>query len=152
VTVFDLAVGTVVDAALARHYGKGTGEVTLVRSLDGMLQKGDVLLGDRLYATFCTVWWAKCQGVAVVMRMQAGRVKVWFGGRGHKKSNRRICWHKPQRPRWMTPEQYAAIARWLRLRALRVAVQKRGRRTKQIVLVTTLLREADYGLGDLSHR
>jgi hypothetical protein len=151
VTVFDLAVGTVVDAAMARHYGKGTGEVPLLRSLQGVLQKGDVLLGDRLYATFWTVWWAKSQGVDVAMRMHVGRAKVWFRGRGHKKSNRRIWWQKPQRPCWMTPEQYAAIPNWLRLRAVRLDVRKRGRRTKQIVLVSTLLREEDYGLEDLSY-
>jgi hypothetical protein len=150
VALFDLAVGTVVDAAMAPHRGKGTGEVSLLRLIDGALQRGDVLLGDRLYATFWDVWRAKSRGVDVVMRMPASRAKVWFRGRGHKKSNRRIWWEKPRRPGWMTPEEYAAIPRWLRLRALRLDVRKRGRRTKQIVLVTTLLREEDYSLSDLS--
>lgn len=150
VVVFDLAMGTALDAALAPHRGKGTGEVSLWRSLDGVLDAGDVLLADRLYATFWDVWRAKARGADVVMRLHAGRAKVWFRGRGHKKSNRRIWWEKPQRPRWMSQEEYDAIPRWLRLRALRLDVRKRGRRTKQIVLVTTLLREEEYRLEELA--
>lgn len=150
VVVFDLAVGTALDAAVAPHKGKGTGEVSLWRSIDGVLHKGDVLLGDRIYATFWDVWRAQARGADVVMRLHAGRAKVWFRGRGHKKSNRRIWWQKPQRPRWMSQQDYDAIPRWLRLRAVRLDVRQRGRRTKQIVLVTTLLREEDYSLEDLS--
>lgn len=150
VVVFDLAVGTALDAALAPHRGKGSGEVSLWRSIDGVLERGDVLLADRLYATFWDVWRAKARGADVVLRMHAGRAKVWFRGRGHKKSNRRIWWQKPQRPRWMSQEEYQAIPRWLRLRAVRLDVRKRGRRTKQIVLVTTLLREEDYSLSELA--
>ncbi len=148
--VFDLAAGAALDAAVAPHRGKGTGEVSLWRSLDGVLEEGDVLLADRIDATFWDVWRAKGRGADVVMRMHAGRAKVWFRGRGHKKSNRRIWWEKPQRPGWMSQEEYDAIPRWLRLRALRLDVRKRGRRTKRVVLVTTLLREEEYGLGDLS--
>lgn len=136
---------------MAPHRGKGTGEVSLVRRIDGVVRRGDVLLADRLYPTFWTVWRAKSRGVDIVMRMHAGRAKVWFRGRGHKKSNRKIWWEKPQRPRWMSQEEYDAIPRWLRLRAVRLDVAKRGRRTKQIVLVTTLLREEEYSWQDLSY-
>jgi hypothetical protein len=150
VAVFDLASGAALDAAVAPHRGKGTGEVSLWRSIDGVLGPGDVLLGDRIYATYWDVWRAQARGADVVMRMHAGRARVWFRGRGHKKSNRRVWWHKPARPRWMAPAEYAAVPQWLRLRALRLDVRRRGRRTKQIVLVTTLLREQDYSLADLS--
>jgi hypothetical protein len=51
----------------------------------------------------------------------------------------------------MTQEEYDAIPRWLCLRALRLDVRKRGRRTKQIVLVTTLLDAKEYSLEDLSY-
>lgn len=109
VVVFDLAAGTALDAAVASHEGKGTGEVSLWRSIDGVLGKGDVLLGDRIDATFWDVWRAKARGADGVMRLHAGRTPVWFRGRGHPKSNRRIWWQKPARPRWMSPEDYDAI-------------------------------------------
>src|SRR5262245_43313513 len=63
VVVFSLAVGTVLDAALGRFHGKGTGELSLFRSIDDILEPGDVLLGDRLYADFWDVARAQARGV-----------------------------------------------------------------------------------------
>jgi Transposase DDE domain len=149
VVVFSLAVGTVLDAALGRFHGKRTGEVSLFRTLD-VLEPGDVLLADRLYANFWDVARLWTQGIDVVMRMHAGRTKVWFRGRGHSRGNRRVWWHKPQRPEWMTEEDYAAVPEWLRLRAVRVDVRQRGFRTKRLVLVTTLTDAESYTAEDLA--
>jgi hypothetical protein len=150
VVVFSLSVGTVLDAAFGRHQGKGTGEVSLFRSLKSLLQAGDVLLADRLYATFWDVYRALASGADVVMRMHAGRTAVWFRGRGHSKGNRRVWWKKPQRPTWMSEEEYDAIPEWLCLRAVRVDVRKRGFRTKRLVLVTTLTDAVAYPAQDLA--
>lgn len=150
VVVFSLAVGTVLDAALGRFHGKGAGEVSLFRTLDDVLEPGDVLLADRLYATFWDVARAQARGVDIVMRLHAGRDDVRFRGRGHSKANRRTWWHKPQRPAWLTPAEYDALPAWLQLRALRVDVRQRGFRTRRLVLVTTLLDAATYAAADLA--
>jgi putative transposase len=138
VVVFSLAVGTVLEAALGPFHGKGNGELSLWRQLVDTLQRGEILLADRLYPTFWTVAQALASGVDVVMRMHAGRAAVWFRGRGHRTDNRRIWWQKPQRPEWMTEAEYARIPQWLRLRAVRVEVRQAGFRTKRLLLVTTL--------------
>lgn len=52
VAVFSLATAAVLDAALAPMRGKKTGETTLFGSLHAVLQPGDVLLVDRLFAGF----------------------------------------------------------------------------------------------------
>jgi hypothetical protein len=150
VVVFSLAVGTVLDAALGQFQGKGSGELSLFRSIDDVLEPGDVLLADRLYSDFWDVARAQARGVDVVMRMHAGRAKVWFRGRGHSTANRRVWWRKPPRPSWMTEEEYQALPGWLRLRAVRVDVRQRGFRTKRLVLVTTLLDAAAVTLEDLA--
>jgi hypothetical protein len=106
VVVFCLSVGTVLDAAFGRWSGKGTGEVSLFRTLDDVLDPGDILLGDRLYADFWDVARARAAGVDVVMRQHAGRQEVWFGGRGHSAGNRRTWWRKPGRPARMSAEEY----------------------------------------------
>jgi hypothetical protein len=140
VVVFSLAVGTVLDAAMGRFKGKGTGELSLFRSIiDAVLEAGDVLLGDRLYADYWDVARAQARGADVVMRLHAGRTPVRFRGRGHSTANRRVWWRKPKRPSWMSEEDYATYPAWLRLRAVRVTVRQRGFRTKRLVLVTTLL-------------
>jgi hypothetical protein len=150
VVVFCLSVGTVLDAALGRWSGKGTGEVSLFRTLEDVLGPGDVLLGDRLYATFWDVARAQARGVDVVMRQHAGRQAVWFRGRGHGTGNRRTWWHKPQRPSWMSEEEYESYPEWIKLRALRVEVRPRGFRTRRLVLVTTLLDAVAYPADDLA--
>jgi hypothetical protein len=143
-------VGTVLDAALGRFHGKGSGEVSLWRTLDDVLDPGDVLLADRLYCTYWDVARAKTQGADVVMRMHAGRTAVWFRGRGHSKGNRRVCWRRPPRPDWMTEREYADIPERLKLRALRVDVRQRGFRTRRLVLVTTLTDAAAYLAADIA--
>lgn len=149
VVVFSLAVGTVLDAAMGKFKGKGTGEVSLFRSLD-VLEPGDVLLADRLYANFWDVARARDQKVDVVLRMHAGRRKLWFRGRGHSTKNKRVWWHKPPRPAWMSEADYQTFPEWLRLRALRVDVRQRGFRTRRLVLVTTLLDAEAYPAKDLA--
>jgi hypothetical protein len=49
VVVFCLACGTVLDAAWGRYQGKQTGENSLLRTLTGVLEAGDLLLADRYF-------------------------------------------------------------------------------------------------------
>jgi hypothetical protein len=150
VVVFSLALGTVLDAALGRFRGKRTGELSLFRTLDDVLEPGDVLVADRLYADFWDIARLLQRGIDVVMRLHAGRAKVWFRGRGHSTGNRRLWWHKGKRPDWMTQQQYDALPQWLRLRALRVDVRQRGFRTRRLVLVTTLTDADAYAASDIA--
>jgi hypothetical protein len=150
VVVFNLAVGTVLDAALGKFQGKGHGEISLFRRLTGILERGDVLLADRLYATFWEMAQVLAVGADAVMRLHAGRAAVWFRGRGHSTANRRIWWQKPPRPDWLSRAEYAKIPQWLCLRALRVDVRQRGFRTRRLVLVTTLTEAQTVSHADLA--
>jgi hypothetical protein len=150
VVVFSLAVGTVLEAAVGRFQGKGQGELSLFRPLLDQLQRGDVLLGDRLYGTYWNVAYALAHGIDVVVRQHAGRAAVWFRGRGHRTDNRRVWWHKPQRPSWMSEQDYDRVPSWLRLRAVRVTVRQRGFRTRRLVLITTLTNGEQISGADIA--
>jgi hypothetical protein len=148
--IFTLSVGTVLDAAMGRFHGKRSGELSLFRTLDDVLDPGDVVVGDRIFSNFWDVARLKARGIDIVMRMHAGRAPVYFRGRGHSKGNRRICWGRKKRPEWMTEELYNTLPEWLYLRALRVDVPQRGFRTKQLVLVTTLTDAEAYPAADIA--
>jgi hypothetical protein len=150
VVVFSLTVGTVLDAALGRFQGKGHGEGSLFRTLTDVLQRGDVLLGDRLYASYWEIARAQQCGADVVARLPAGRQPPRFRGRGHATANQPLCWLKPPRPSWMSRADYRALPERLRLRAVRVDVRQRGFRTRQLVLVTTLRDAHSYTRADLA--
>ena len=137
VVVFSLDVGTVLDAALGRFAGKGSGAGSLFRRLADVLEAGAVLVGDRIYSNCWDVARAQARGVDVVRRLHAGRKRVWFRGRGHRKANQRRCWRQPPRPDCMTEEEYADYPEWLRRRAVRVDVRQRGCRSQRLILVTT---------------
>ena len=53
-----------------------------------------------------------------------------------------VAWKKPQRPAWMTPEEYAEYPDEITLRELEVHEKKRGR--ERLVIVTTLTDSASF--------
>src|SRR4029077_9646860 len=62
-----------------------------------------------------------------------------------------VEYFKPkQRPRWMTAEAYAALPSALLVRELRFAIAVPGFRTKEIILVTTLLDPVRYPAEELA--
>jgi Transposase DDE domain len=151
VVIFSLAVGTVLDAAMGRFHGKRSGELSLFRTLDDVLDPGDILIGDRLFANFWDVARLHARGIDIVMRMHAGRSQVWFRGRGHSTGNRRLWWRKKKtRPEWLTPQAYDALPEWILLRAVRVDVRQRGFRTERLVLVTTLTDAEAYPAAEVA--
>jgi hypothetical protein len=148
VVVFNLAVGTILEAALGRRAGPGSGEPSLFRSLWQRFQPGDVLLADRLDGDFFTRARARSRGVDVVTRPAAGRQAIHC--QGHRADNRPIGWLKPPRPEWLDGRACDQLPRSLHRRAVRVLVRQPGFRTKRLVLVTTLTDVAAVTGADLA--
>jgi hypothetical protein len=62
-----------------------------------------------------------------------------------------IEWRRHRnRWKWMSREMFAALPRVLLLRELRVRVAKRGFRTKEFVVVTTLVDAREYPREELA--
>ena len=108
--------------------------------VEAHVHAGDILLGDR---AFCA-WWllARLQekGADALFRLHQSR-RLNFGqgvplGRGDRLQG----WPKPPRPAGcaLSAEAYAALPADLFVRVVRVRVQARGQRTRQILLATTL--------------
>lgn len=151
VVVFSLATAAVLDAAIAATTGKKTGEITLFRTLFGLFRAGDVLLADRLFASFREVAACRERGVDVVARQHATRRTdfrrgKWLGVRDHV-----VTWQRPQfnKDRF-TRAEWEALPQELRVRELRYEVQQRGFRVTQITLVTTLLDPIAYPATELA--
>ncbi|CAM4496302.1 MAG: hypothetical protein LEGION0403_FIIPPAGN_02903 [Legionella sp.] len=52
VAVLSLSTGGVIDYALDANKGKGTGEISLLRSILDSIHDNDIVVGDRLYCNF----------------------------------------------------------------------------------------------------
>ena len=148
--VFSLAVGTVLETALAPYRGKQTGETALLRSLHGNFGPGDLFLLDRCFSGWHDLALLIARGCDVVVRKhQTRRTDFRTGTRlGH--DDHLVTWSKTQRPDWMDRETYARLPAELTLREIRVRVRQAGFRSRTIIVVTTLLDPEQYSHADLA--
>jgi hypothetical protein len=150
VVVFCLACGTVLDAALGRYQGKKTGENSLLRTLDDALQEGDVVLGDRYFSGYFDLALWRQRGIDAVVRLHQLRRADFRRGRRLGPGDHVVVWDKPARPKWLDEETYHRLPESLTVREVRVRVRQRGFRTRQVIVVTTLVNAAVYARDDLA--
>lgn len=141
VVLFSLAVGTVLDAALGRYQGKGTGEPALFRPLRDGLDRGDVVLADRYYGSYFELAALRARGADLVTRLHQRRRVDFRRGLRLGPGDHLVFWERPPRPAWMGEEEYARVPRRLLVREVRVRVRQPGFRARDFVVVTTLLDE-----------
>jgi len=150
VVVFSLAVGTVLEAALGKYQGKQTGENSLFRTLHDVLREGDVVLADRYFSGWFDMALLKQRGVDIVVRKHQLRATDFRTGQRLGPHDHVVRWPKPPRPAWISHEQYNSLPAELRLREVRVVVQQKGFRTKELIVVTTLLDAEQYAAAEIA--
>jgi IS4 transposase len=150
VVVFSLAVGAVLDATLGKYQGKQTGENSLFRTLHALLQQGDVVLADRYFSGWFDLALLLQRGVHSVVRKHQLRNSDFRTGQRLGRTDHLVCWSKPERPPWMDPAVYNALPDALTLREVRVQVEQKGFRTRQLVVVTTLLDPQTYSAAEIA--
>jgi hypothetical protein len=150
VVIFSLAAGTVLEAAMGKYKGKQTGENSLLRGLYDTLDEGDIILADRGFSGWCDMALPRQRGIDVVLRKHQLRRTDFRTGKRLGKDDHLVFWARPQRPKWMSVEQYAKLPDELILREVRVRVAQKGFRTKSLVVVTTLLDAEQYSPEEIA--
>jgi putative transposase len=144
VCLISLATAAVLGFNYGPYQGKQTGELALFRPLLGTLQAGDVLVADRSFCTWFTVALCQAQGVDVVARLHASRTQDFRVGSRYGPGERLMFWDRPRRPEWMDEETYQSLPRYLKVREILVHVVQPGRRTRRLIVATTLLDRQQY--------
>ena len=150
VVLFCLATGVVLDAAMAAYSGKGTGELSLLRSIWEELQENEVFLADRLYCSWFEMAVLRLRGVDVVLHRHQSRRTDFRKGKSLGRRDHLVCWARPARPEWMDQETYDSMPNELELRELEVTIQRNGFRSVKLIVVTTLLDAEEYSTQDLA--
>ena len=150
VALISLATGVVRDLALGPYKGKETGETALFRTLLDGLEAGEIVLGDRYFASYFMIAELLQRGVDGLFRMHQRRKFDFRGGRQLGFEDHVVTWTKPQRPEWMDEETYAQIPNEMKIRELRCKVQQPGFRVNELVLVTTMLDAEEYTKEELA--
>jgi Transposase DDE domain len=138
--IISLACGAIVNLGVCRYAGKGQGEVSLLRTLWGLLRPRDILLTDRLQANWLNILLLQQRGVDFVSRLnKANRTPDFRRGKRLGPQDHLVRWRKPTSIRSLDRRAYQALPESITVREAKVRVAQPGFRTKAIVVVTTLL-------------
>jgi len=138
--LISLACGAVVNLGFCQYAGKGQGEVSLLRRLWDALLPGDVLLADSLTSNFTNIVQLQSRGIALVSRLnKAHRTADFRRGRRLGPDDHVVQWRKPTSIRSLDWQTYKALPESITIREARIRVRQPGFRTREIVVVTTLL-------------
>ena len=127
-----------------------THEIVLFQQLWENLRPGDVLLGDRGFSGWAVLAPCGVRAVHGVFRVHGSRQIDFRKGQRLSRHPRLVHWSKPAlRPGYLTPEPWALLPQVLELRLVRCRIHVPGFRTRQVILVTTLLDRVKYSAADL---
>jgi hypothetical protein len=102
--IIALATGVVRDLAKGPYQGKETGETALFRTLLDRLAAGEIVLGDRYFASFFLLAELLGRDVDGLFRMHQRRKYDFRRGRRLGVEDHLVTWTKPARPEWMDEE------------------------------------------------
>jgi len=148
--VLSLATACVCDAAIGPYEGKETGETALLRGMLDRFDPNEVVVFDRYYCSYMMLALLRGQGAHVCTRQHQLRSTDFRRGRRLGPGDHLVTWHRPQRPTWMSPEQYEQVPETMTLRELRFDVTVPGRRVETLTVVTTLTDPNVYSKEDLA--
>lgn len=149
--ISSLACGTVLNLGFCPYAGKGTGELSLLQRLWDILNKGDVLLADCKMGTWKEILTLKRRGIDFVSRLNRAHRKADFRkGERLGKDDHLVSWPKPSSIRSIDWPTYHSLPSSMTVREARIRIETAGFRTKEIVIVTTLLNPQAYPKEDLA--
>ena len=149
-SVVSLAAACVCDLAVAPYQGKETGETALLRSLLEGFTPHDLVVFDRYCCSYMMLAMLMDRKLHVCTRLHQRRSSDFRRGRRLGLDDHLITWIRPQRPSWMSREEYQQIPETLELREVRYHVSEPGHRTETITIVTTLTDLEQYSKTDLA--
>jgi hypothetical protein len=150
VGLISLATGVLLDLAIGPYKGKRTGEPALFRAPLDRLKPGEIVLGDRAFASYFGIWQLVERSVDGLFRLHQSRRCDFRRGRRLGVEDHVVTWIKPKRPDWMDQATYDRIPGVMVLREVRVRVHQPGFRVEELVLVTTLRDEVLYTKDELA--
>ena len=142
--VLSLATAAVQDMNIGPYEGKQTGESALLRGILDCLHPGDVAVFDRIFCSFLMLAILRMQDVHFCTRLHQRRPVDFRKGRRLGPGDMLVTWIRPKRPAWMSEELYEQIPETMTLRQVRFQVTEPGKRTEELVVVTSLTDPDEY--------
>lgn len=146
--LFSLATGLFTAWATGAWRGH---ELQLLNQLWDHFDPDDVLLGDRGFCSWGVLALCLHHRLHAVVRARGNKRSDFRRGQRLGRDERLVRWSKPSlQPRTIPAELWARLPSELTLRLVRCRIDHPGLRTREVILVTTLLEQVRYPLGALS--
>jgi hypothetical protein len=139
VVIIDYTTGAVINLAIGAYSGKETGEHALLRQLISSINHNDILLGDRYYPSYFLMTMLIQLGIDGVFPMHRSRKYNFNVGKRLGYKDHIVEWKKPVKPAWMGQKEYDSFPQKIIIRETAIEQKRPGFRSKNMVLVTTLL-------------
>ena len=149
VGAFSLDTGALLDGQAGNKHDH---ELTLCRELWESFQKGDILVKDRAYCSYCDLAELKMRGVDMVVRLNRSRKEIPVSNAVTivSEDDRWVEWNRPEKQSdHLTDERWEAIPATLKVRQITYRVEAPGFRSRKIVVITTL-NEEEYTREDVA--
>jgi hypothetical protein len=149
--MFDWGTGAVLDWRMGSHHDS---EISMFRSMLDHFGPGTVALADRYYCSYVDVARLMERGAEVVFRLHERRSHDFRQGQPLGPNDRLVTWHRPRR--WLesfgiSRAQFEALPQQITLRMVRTTpgTAPKGFRSKEIVIITTLLDPVEVSVDQL---
>jgi hypothetical protein len=148
VVMFSLATGAALEVLIAPFR---TGEVTLARQLYPKLVPGDVVLADRAFGSYVDLVLVQQYSADAVFRKHQSRKSDFRRGKKLGIGDHIVTWSKPKRcPAGMSQDEFGKLPEQVEVREIHVLIQQKGFRSKEIIIVTTLIDAKVYTKAKLA--
>jgi len=125
-------------------------ELQLLNQLWDQFDPNDLLLADRGFCTWGVLALCLHRGIHAVVRARGTKRRDFRRGQRLSANERLVTWNKPPlRPRTIPEELWNQLPSKLSLRLVRCRIDRPGFRTREILLVTTLLDRERYTVSHL---
>jgi Transposase DDE domain len=147
---FSLSCGAVLDLAICSYSGKGHSELGMLHKLWGLLRPGDIVLTDRYMCAWHEIYLLRQRGIDSVTRLHHYRTADFRRGKRLGRGDHIVEWPKPDIIRSIDWQTFKALPERLTIRETRVQVQQPGFRSRNIIVVSTLLDAEEVTASDLA--
>jgi hypothetical protein len=141
VVVMSARGGGVLDHAKGDYHH---GEMRLVHQMLPTLAAKDIVIYDRAAGHYVACALLRDRQADLISRVTIRRID-WRRGQRMGKNERLVVWKKSgQKPAYLTAEEWEKLPAKITVRIIRIRIKQKGFRTRELVLVTTLLDPVAY--------
>lgn len=126
------------------------GETGLLHQLCPSLDPQDIVIYDRAAGHYVACALLPAHGADLISRVHTRKID-WRCGRRLGPGERLVVWQKTrQKPPYLSGQEWAQLPAQITVRVVRVRVHQKGFRTRELVLVTTLLDAVAYPAQEIA--